>query len=283
MQVQEIHAELTRLPGALPTWHGVTDAAGWKAGCRHPGAGRRPSCWRCGRRGAAPRGPLRSTPPTPGRWPGVARTAACHGRSGLSRPGRTVSGGRPHAAGRRRPVGRARRGRGRHPALVEPRAWPAGFFPLQHPAGSEPDNGAVRDYPFVARRRRRRARDCRRPSACRHHRTRHFRFSVVGEKVLRLEERLGYTHKGNEQRFTDLPPLEGYRLAGRVSGDSTVAYAGPTAWRWNRLPRARSRNGRSGCVRCCWSGSGWPTTWETWCALWATTPASAWPWRSSPA
>ena len=48
---------------------------------------------------------------------------------------------------------------------------------------------------------------------------------MVGEKVLRLEERLGYTHKGTEQRFTQLPPLEGYRLAGRVSGDSTVAYA----------------------------------------------------------
>ena len=53
----------------------------------------------------------------------------------------------------------------------------------------------------------------------------HFRFSVVGEKVLRLEERLGYTHKGIEQRFTGLAPLEAHRLAGRVSGDSTVAYA----------------------------------------------------------
>ncbi|MBN8518838.1 MAG: NADH-quinone oxidoreductase subunit C [Candidatus Accumulibacter sp.] len=53
----------------------------------------------------------------------------------------------------------------------------------------------------------------------------HFRFSVVGEKVLRLEQRLGYKHKGIEQRFAGLPPLDGYRLAGRVSGDSTVAYA----------------------------------------------------------
>lgn len=53
----------------------------------------------------------------------------------------------------------------------------------------------------------------------------HFRFSVVGEKVLRLEEHLGYTHKGIERRFTELAPFEGYRLAGRVSGDSTVAYA----------------------------------------------------------
>src|SRR5437867_5526026 len=53
----------------------------------------------------------------------------------------------------------------------------------------------------------------------------HFRFQVVGEKVLRLEERLGYVHKGIEKRFEALPIAEGYRLAGRVSGDSTVAYA----------------------------------------------------------
>jgi Ni,Fe-hydrogenase III large subunit len=53
----------------------------------------------------------------------------------------------------------------------------------------------------------------------------HFRFQVVGEKVLRLEERLGYTHKGVEKRFEALPIAEGHRLAGRISGDSTVAYA----------------------------------------------------------
>ncbi|MBI5716461.1 MAG: NADH-quinone oxidoreductase subunit C [Burkholderiales bacterium] len=53
----------------------------------------------------------------------------------------------------------------------------------------------------------------------------HFRFSVVGEKVLRLEERLGYVHKGIERRFTELPALGAHLLAGRVSGDSTVAYA----------------------------------------------------------
>jgi Ni,Fe-hydrogenase III large subunit/Ni,Fe-hydrogenase III component G len=53
----------------------------------------------------------------------------------------------------------------------------------------------------------------------------HFRFSVVGEKVLRLEERLGYTHKGIDRRFTGFTITEGYRLAGRCCGDSTVAYA----------------------------------------------------------
>jgi Ni,Fe-hydrogenase III large subunit/Ni,Fe-hydrogenase III component G len=53
----------------------------------------------------------------------------------------------------------------------------------------------------------------------------HFRFSIVGEKVLRLEERLGYVHKGIERRFTELPILHGHRLAARVSGDSAVAYS----------------------------------------------------------
>ena len=53
----------------------------------------------------------------------------------------------------------------------------------------------------------------------------HFRFSVVGEAVLRLEERLAYKHKGIEKLFETLSIESGARLAGRVSGDSTVAYA----------------------------------------------------------
>ena len=53
----------------------------------------------------------------------------------------------------------------------------------------------------------------------------HFRFSVVGEKVLRLEERLGYKHKGIEKRFETLIQKEGHKLAARISGDSAVAYS----------------------------------------------------------
>ena len=53
----------------------------------------------------------------------------------------------------------------------------------------------------------------------------HFRFSIVGEKVLRLEQHLGYVHKGIERRFSELPLLEGHRLAARVSGDSAVAFS----------------------------------------------------------
>jgi Ni,Fe-hydrogenase III large subunit len=53
----------------------------------------------------------------------------------------------------------------------------------------------------------------------------HFRFSIVGEKVLRLEQRLGYKHKGIEKRFEGMTMEQGAKLAGRVSGDSNVAYA----------------------------------------------------------
>lgn len=53
----------------------------------------------------------------------------------------------------------------------------------------------------------------------------HFRFSVVGERILKLEERLGYTHKGIHQLLRNKSIEEAAKLIGRVSGDSTVAYA----------------------------------------------------------
>jgi Ni,Fe-hydrogenase III large subunit len=53
----------------------------------------------------------------------------------------------------------------------------------------------------------------------------HFRFSANGETVVRLEERLGYVHKGTESLMTGATLDRAAKLAGRVSGDSTVAYA----------------------------------------------------------
>jgi Ni,Fe-hydrogenase III large subunit len=53
----------------------------------------------------------------------------------------------------------------------------------------------------------------------------HFRFHVAGEDVLRLEERLGYVHKGIEKIAVGRDPTGLARLAGRVSGDSTVAHS----------------------------------------------------------
>lgn len=53
----------------------------------------------------------------------------------------------------------------------------------------------------------------------------HFRFQAVGETILNLEERLGYVHKGIEKIAVGRDAAGLARLAGRVSGDSTVAHA----------------------------------------------------------
>src|SRR5262249_43174720 len=53
----------------------------------------------------------------------------------------------------------------------------------------------------------------------------HFRFTANGETVVRLEQRLGYVHKGIESLMAGATLDKAARLAGRTSGDSTVAYA----------------------------------------------------------
>jgi Ni,Fe-hydrogenase III large subunit len=53
----------------------------------------------------------------------------------------------------------------------------------------------------------------------------HFRFTANGETVVRLEERLGYAHKGIDALMAVATLERAALLAGRVSGDSTVAYA----------------------------------------------------------
>jgi Ni,Fe-hydrogenase III large subunit/Ni,Fe-hydrogenase III component G len=73
----------------------------------------------------------------------------------------------------------------------------------------------------------------------------HFRFTASGETVVRLEERLGYVHKGIESLMGGATIDKAARLAARTSGDSTVAYsiafahAIETALAFEPPPRAR--------------------------------------------
>ncbi|MSO68101.1 MAG: hydrogenase expression protein HypE [Pseudolabrys sp.] len=53
----------------------------------------------------------------------------------------------------------------------------------------------------------------------------HFRFTANGEHVVRLEQRLGYVHKGIESLMHGATLDAAAKLAARTSGDSTVAYA----------------------------------------------------------
>jgi Ni,Fe-hydrogenase III large subunit len=225
MHMPGIHAELTRLPGALPAWHGVADAEAWTAaadGVAQAG-GRLLALWGAGGgTQGAPRVnaayvmadglvwlelPLAPQDPS---YPDLSAHFPAAGR--MQRAAADLSGVRADGAADTRP-------------WLNHGTWPAGFHPLQQPADDGPDRGPVRDYPFVRVEGDGVHEIAVGPVHAGIIEPGHFRFSVVGEKVLRLEERLGYTHKGTEQRFTRLDPLEGHRLAGRVSGDSTVAYA----------------------------------------------------------
>ncbi len=52
----------------------------------------------------------------------------------------------------------------------------------------------------------------------------HFRFSVVGETILKMKARLWFTHKGIERLVEGKTVGEVMRIAERVSGDSAVAH-----------------------------------------------------------
>ncbi|GAB3400382.1 hydrogenase large subunit [Flindersiella endophytica] len=52
----------------------------------------------------------------------------------------------------------------------------------------------------------------------------HFRFSVVGETILKLKPRLWFVYKGIEKLFQGRTPQDGVELAERISGDTAVGH-----------------------------------------------------------
>ena len=109
---------------------------------------------------------------------------------------------------------------------VRHRAWPGGVFPLRKDFQPDANQPAPDDrYPFVKVEGEGVHEIPVGPVHAGTIEPGHFRFSIVGENILRLEQRLCYKHKGVEKLFETMSLAEGARLAGRISGDSTVAYA----------------------------------------------------------
>lgn len=52
----------------------------------------------------------------------------------------------------------------------------------------------------------------------------HFRFSVVGETILKMKARLWFLHRGIEKLFEGLEVADGVAYAQRISGDSAIAH-----------------------------------------------------------
>jgi len=101
-----------------------------------------------------------------------------------------------------------------------------GRWPIRHPLGARSEApGAARPYTFLKAKGEALHQIPVGPVHAGIIEPGHFRFSANGETVVRLEERLGYTHKGTETLMAGATLGRAARLAGRISGDSTVAYS----------------------------------------------------------
>jgi Ni,Fe-hydrogenase III large subunit len=111
--------------------------------------------------------------------------------------------------------------------LPDPRPWlDHGCWEVQHPLGAEPNAlPAPVQYSFLPVEGESLHQIPVGPVHAGIIEPGHFRFTANGETVVRLEQRLGYVHKGIESLMVGADLERGARLAGRTSGDSTVAYA----------------------------------------------------------
>ena len=108
--------------------------------------------------------------------------------------------------------------------LVHHPHWPAGWYPMRRFAGPRPPLVAAEPFPFV---------EVAGPGVYEipvgpvHAgliEPGHFRFSVVGETILKLKARLWYVHKGIEKLAEDQFADQAIALAERVSGDTAVGH-----------------------------------------------------------
>jgi Ni,Fe-hydrogenase III large subunit/Ni,Fe-hydrogenase III component G len=229
MKIPGLDLDLVRLPAPLPIWHASVDRDTWLGAARAVTAagGRLVSTWGADRRDG-PDG-------------GFAACAAYALPAGLVWLDLSLDAAAPScpdlaaifpAAGRMQRattdlLGIEFAGAADTRPWLDHGLWPEGLRPLRDDSPSTAANppAVPANYPFVRVEGDGVHEIAVGPVHAGIIEPGHFRFSVVGEKVLRLEQHLGYKHKGIERRFAELPPLEAHRLAGRVSGDSTVGFA----------------------------------------------------------
>lgn len=246
MRIEDFDIALFPLPGAAPVWHGEVEAAAWRQVCQqvHHKGGRLVALWGSDRREL-------------GR--GFAVHAALVIRSGLvwltlsaeheTYPG--IDDIFPAASRMQRALGDLLGIHPHHPQDARPwlrhGAWPADQYPLRKDFDASAVYPAtLENYPFVTVEGDGVHEIAVGPVHAGTIEPGHFRFSVIGERILRLEERLGYTHKGVEKLFETMTLESGARLAGRISGDSAVAYA------WAYAMAAESAVGRAPPERALW-------------------------------
>ena len=109
--------------------------------------------------------------------------------------------------------------------LVLHQHWPAGWHPLRHDAGEPPPMRAgAEPFPFVAVEGPGVYEIPVGPVHAGLIEPGHFRFSVVGETILKMKARLWFLHRGIEKLFEGRDVADGVVLAERISGDSAVSH-----------------------------------------------------------
>ena len=109
--------------------------------------------------------------------------------------------------------------------LVRHGHWPRGWYPMRRdagPASFEPDVGS---FPFLEVEGEGVYEIPVGPVHAGIIEPGHFRFSVVGETILRMKARLWFVHRGVEKLFEGRRPADGIELAERISGDTAVGHA----------------------------------------------------------
>jgi len=109
--------------------------------------------------------------------------------------------------------------------LVRHAHWPAGWYPMRHDAGPPPPFTDGEAYPFIAVVGDGVYEIPVGPVHAGIIEPGHFRFSVVGETILKLKARLWFTHRGVEKLFEGLEATGAVHLAERISGDTSAAHA----------------------------------------------------------
>lgn len=227
MDINDFPVALTAIPGAATAWHGTVTASEMRSVCARvkEDGGRLIALWGTDERqrssGFAVHVALMDHPgliclslpvtETAPEYPAIDDLFPVANR--MQRALYDLLGVRAHEAADQRP-------------WLRHGAWPELVFPLRKDVDAKTAfPGGPDDYPFVQVSGGGVHEIAVGPVHAGTIEPGHFRFSVVGERVLRLEERLGYTHKGIEKLAEGMAIPEAARLAGRVSGDSTVAYA----------------------------------------------------------
>ena len=110
--------------------------------------------------------------------------------------------------------------------LVRHGHWPQGWYPMRRDAGPppsfEPDVGS---FPFLEVEGEGVYEIPVGPVHAGVIEPGHFRFSVVGETILRMKARLWFVHRGVEKLFEGRRPYDGIELAERISGDTAVGHS----------------------------------------------------------